>query len=111
LLDQGRSSVASRAEIAKCVYRDPEGLRCAAGLWVRDDDYDELLENMSVIAAVVGEHMPPKFWKEHSSLLHALQGVHDGMPHREKWTFQEIVELKQAAERIATTLGLEWKFG
>lgn len=58
-----------------CAYRSPEGLKCAVGILIPDEEYDEGLERNSAISYI----MQPLLRKlEHDIILCSrLQGIHD----------------------------------
>ena len=62
-----------------CQYRGPNGARCAIGIFIDDNDYDEAFEGMSV-GDILGNRSNSKlttFISEHLSLLEELQSEHD----------------------------------
>ena len=75
-----------------CAYRSPEGLKCAAGCLIPDEDYKEEFECWSVRSGVrpgQDEQNPSrvyfikKFGVENISLIQQLQEIHDSAigPH------------------------------
>lgn len=62
-----------------CAYRSPDGLKCAIGCLIADDEYDPKMEGLTVRALMEDGFLPhvPADCKE---LLSALQRVHD-LPH------------------------------
>ena len=59
----------------RCKYRTSEGLKCAAGIMISDDEYSPEMENRGIsnlIAVHKLEKLAP-FYK----LLHKLQCIHD----------------------------------
>lgn len=59
-----------------CVYRNPDGLKCAVGCLIADDEYDVLMdgaEDTSVRDLVNAGLFPDA----HTALLSRLQSVHD----------------------------------
>ena len=65
-----------------CLYRGPNGLKCAVGCLIPDDLYDPLMEapgNNSVIAVAALCPALRELWGGHNlGLISVLQGVHDG---------------------------------
>ena len=73
LLTQGQKS---EGRDENCLYRGPDGLKCAAGCLIADDEYDNEMEGRAW-SVTVG--FPPA----HSELIRALQFIHDGWPCEE----------------------------
>ena len=59
-----------------CAYRGDNGLKCAAGCLMGDDEYDHEMERLSWSWLVGKGKVPSK----HSSLISDLQGIHDNYP-------------------------------
>lgn len=75
LLAQGCKSLDMSDE---CCYRSPNGLKCAAGVLIKDEHYTEGLEGSNtqtpeVTAALVKSGVP----KEALDLIRMLQAIHD----------------------------------
>ena len=68
LLNQGE-----RAIDGDCVYHAPDGLRCAAGCLISDDEYKEGMEWNGWLDLVDAGWVPI----EHANLILALQQLHD----------------------------------
>lgn len=81
-----------------CAYRSPEGLRCAAGCLIADDEYQHDLEGLTWFA-LIDHRMVPDY---HSDLILALQKVHDGCDPK-TW--------RQELERVAASHGLAMPIG
>ena len=78
LLKQGKKSGVERdlkdqPDRIECMYRSPDGLRCAAGCLIGNDEYKEQFEGRSWAGMVAAGHAP----KEHSALIRSLQSIHD----------------------------------
>lgn len=81
LLTQGKKSQFITVDGMQCMYRAPDGCKCAVGVLITDEAYSPGLENdysvWPVIAALVESgidaHDGPT-----QQLLSALQKVHDG---------------------------------
>lgn len=71
LLSQGERAV--EEVCGACVYLAPDGLRCAAGCLISDEEYDEAMEWNSWIDLVDTELVP----NEHADLIIELQNLHD----------------------------------
>ncbi len=56
-----------------CVYRGPDGLVCAAGCLMSDEEYRAEMERQPWVSLVNKVLVP----KEHSRLIAALQRIHD----------------------------------
>jgi hypothetical protein len=86
-----------------CLYRGPNGTKCAAGILIRDDEYDHRLE-VNAFHSVVDNHLEDASYqvatsliarlKPHRNLIVALQKVHD-MCEVEVWEsrFSAIAEV------------------
>lgn len=73
IVKQGRPSVGDND---RCLYRGPDGLKCAYGHVIPDSLYSEELEGESVeILADRGKF--PETLQEHEALLQNLQYAHD----------------------------------
>lgn len=94
LLTQMQQSTSGKFE-APCLYRGPNGLKCAAGVLIGDDEYCEDMEHHSWNELVKHGLAPIT----HEALIHTLQGIHDCVPP-DAWYNQ----LKNTAE----DLGLEF---
>lgn len=93
LLRQNAQSTAPGS--AKCMYRAPDGKRCAIGWLIPDEVYVRSLEFFGVrdLAAAMSETFPgsaphrfSEFLLRHMPLLRDLQGMHDAQPPYE-WPF------------------------
>lgn len=60
-----------------CAYRGNNGLKCAAGCLIADNEYSEEFENRGW--AVLVRNIP-NFPKRHSGLIQGLQAIHDTSP-------------------------------
>ena len=75
LLSQGE-----RAMDGDCVYHAPDGLRCAAGCLISDEEYKEDMEWNGWLDLVDAGLVP----NEHADLILELQNLHD-MEHPDDW--------------------------
>jgi hypothetical protein len=86
-----------------CRYRSPDGLKCAVGCLIEDDQYSAKMEGGSVSDLLKSGTLPPSLeaeLKPHRMLLIALQRVHDNfVPHQ--WLGK--------LEEVAKAFGLELK--
>lgn len=80
LLSQGKRAVEGEEVCGDCVYHSPDGLRCAAGCLISDEEYDEAMEWNSWLYLVDDELVP----QEHANLISELQNLHD-MKHPDDW--------------------------
>jgi len=62
-----------------CVYRNPEGLKCAAGCLIADDEYSKEFENKTWKALRDAGEVPI----EHADLINSCQTVHDNFDPEE----------------------------
>lgn len=102
LLRQNKPSVEEGG--GSCLYRGPEGLKCAVGACLSDELIDngtrgdpELLEGEDVYGAARILCIPME--GERADLLQALQGVHDG-EDADEWVWR--------LERLAKRHNLEF---
>lgn len=72
LLTQGKKSI----DGMDCRYRNREGLKCAAGCLIADDEYSEKFEGGSWVA-IVNDYLLPQ---AHKNLIFSLQYIHDMKP-------------------------------
>lgn len=74
LLRQNARSAVDDFVSHQCKYRGPDGLKCAAGWLIADDEYADEMEGTSWPYIVDEFELP----SEHQWLIGALQRVHDG---------------------------------
>lgn len=60
-----------------CLYRGPEGKKCAVGLFIPDDLYNSAFENRSYFALTNKNPELLKFMPLNAESMDALQFVHD----------------------------------
>jgi hypothetical protein len=58
-----------------CSYRSPNGRKCAAGLLIKDEDYDPAFEGHAVTS--LPDRALPGFVQDDTYFLHQLQMAHD----------------------------------
>lgn len=94
LLTQGRrATVVGRDGKPECVYRSPDGLKCAAGCLIPDYKYTHDMEGNKVTHSLVAAAIP-----EHDEdLVCDLQDVHD---------WWDVVSWPRALASVATKLRL-----
>lgn len=81
---------------SECAYRGPDGLKCAAGCLIGDDEYQRDFEGLVWRKLVIDGVVPDIHW----NLIESLQWVHDRCVQP---TWRQ--ELKQVAENF----GLEFR--
>jgi hypothetical protein len=94
VVKQGRPSVGDND---RCLYRGPDGLKCAAGHVIPDSMYSPFrMENQSVDTlrrdGKLSESLIP-----HARLIHYLQSAHDGSSNREDFLGAFLSDVKQTA--------------
>ena len=72
LFAQGKQS----RDPVSCLYRGPDGTKCAVGVLIPDATYDEDMEGCSIVG-LLREFSLPAWMGEHVNLLQHLQSVHD----------------------------------
>lgn len=76
-----------------CAYRNPDGLKCAAGALIPDEHYNSSLEGCSWYELVAKNKVP----SDHSVIIDELQMIHDGT---------EPTEWEQELRTLAETFNL-----
>jgi hypothetical protein len=59
--------------IVRCMYKSADGLKCAAGCFIADDEYDPSFETKTWVGLVKNAAVPGT----HSELIKQLQIIHD----------------------------------
>lgn len=81
LLTQNKRSY--NEELATCAYRSPDGLKCAAGCLISDEEYNPEWEDTNwpglcgEFPITIQEHEP--LTAKHSCLITELQKIHDNV--------------------------------
>ena len=83
VVKQGRPSVGDND---RCLYRGPDGLKCAYGHVLPDSMYSKNMENCC-IDELSDRNMIPKSLIRHTDLLGHLQECHDGSRPSQGFTF------------------------
>lgn len=98
LLKQNAKSI----DIGGCLYRGPNGLKCAVGAIIPDKKYSQTIEGSNVHDTEVVDCLPTRYQGDNSiEFLYKLQKLHDCAP----------VDLwKQRLEEIAKDEGLVVNF-
>ena len=71
LLTQNAQSKDSAGE---CLYRGPNGLKCAAGCLIGDDEYQGAMENKTWAGLFIDSYIKTR---AHNVLISRLQDIHD----------------------------------
>lgn len=100
LTQNARSMVPSKHHTgaSTCLYRSPDGLKCAAGAAIPDDVYDPSMEQIG-IRTLIQHRSELRYLEEHGPMLQDLQNMHD----REQPRFWP-----QSLGRIAAIWGVEF---
>ena len=75
IVKQGRPSVGDND---RCLYRGPDGLKCAAGHVIPDSIYSPVEMENQGIEVLVSQRLLPENLIRHAPLLEKLQRCHDG---------------------------------
>ncbi len=99
VVKQGRPSVGDND---RCLYRGPDGLKCAYGHVHPDSMYSEGMENIGILnLSVLG--MVPKSLVPHVDLISYLQDAHDAASK-----YADFLRIfMQEAERLASKFNLK----
>lgn len=74
------TTMAYRADKMICMYRAPDGKKCAAGCLIQDDEYSEWMEGISMDGVIYHPRCPPSLYerlREHLNLIAWVQSIHD----------------------------------
>lgn len=98
LINQKQKSV-KEGNKTNCLYRGPNGLKCAVGCLIPDDVYEEYMEeNFTNLLSQYGDVLPFYFNKEYI-LLYDLQLCHDNCPTTND-NFFNIYDLKNLLNNV-----------
>ncbi len=106
LFTQGRPAYDG---VQGCMYRAPDGLRCAVGVLIPDDLYDPAFEtNRSdfVLKKLFDANLAD--WRNHEELLNTLQETHDNCLRDPDETFNTTA-LSRILRDVATEFSLEYR--
>lgn len=103
IVKQGRPSVGDND---RCLYRGPDGLKCAAGHVIPDSMYSENMEGKDVHSLMCKKQMP-KSLIPHEKLLRAMQSAHDGTKPAEDDDLPFIAFFQHKANTLAASLNLK----
>jgi hypothetical protein len=84
-------------ENESCLYRAPNGTKCAVGILIPDSAYTEDMEFQSA-ESIINDYEELEFLKPFSSLLSSLQNVHDSW-NKQYWDSTE--QMRLALEDVA----------
>jgi hypothetical protein len=85
---------------ATCLYRTPEGRKCAAGWIITDEEIAAGVLNMN-LDILKREGQLPKSCEEHFSLLASLQNAHDNCALSEgSWKWENVNDSKGIITRL-----------
>lgn len=73
LRKQGRRCMADK----KCLYRGPDGMKCAVGALIPDSHYDPEMESGGAAEDIAGNYRIPEWDGIETALLSNMQDVHD----------------------------------
>ena len=80
----------------RCLYRTPDGLKCAAGILIKDEDYSPDMEGTDFSG--IASDLP--YLYDHVDLIQRLQDVHDSVGVELLTTFTRN-KLKEVAEEYS----------
>jgi hypothetical protein len=96
LIKQGKQSI--DAAKGMCLYRGPNGLKCAVGCLIPDEVYDPSMED-ECIKALINRYDALDFLEFNTLLLLELQIAHDKEPPEDQtWMDAVILRLRKIAE-------------
>jgi hypothetical protein len=81
----------------KCLYRSPDGKKCAAGAAITDEQYKPEMEGKSIRAVII--QLDITSLSQHAELLSELQGVHD---------IHEVPQWERGFEKVARRFQLTY---
>jgi hypothetical protein len=89
----------------KCLYRGPEGTKCAAGFLIPDELYNPAMENRSIYDVIEAYPKLAELLEGNRGLLVELQNIHDG--YSEKYNKDESFKwyLRRKLYELATDSG------
>lgn len=102
LFTQGMQSIETRG----CLYRGPNGTKCAVGCLIADEDYDPEMDSphreTHVMALKTSGFLPPYLQSANLTLLRELQDSHDGSAN---WASRDA--LRQRLENVVKFFNLD----
>jgi hypothetical protein len=94
---QGRPAINTENS---CLYRGPDGTKCAVGFLLKDKQYKPEMEGRDV-NGLVNNFKVPAFFSKNEELLHRLQRAHDADNHHLVSGKFSKPKLRKALKRIA----------
>ena len=76
LITQGKRAASPDLDVGGCAYLTNEGLKCAAGCFIAEDEYNPEFEN-NVWAVLVNDY---GVTNKHYDIIVELQHIHDSVP-------------------------------
>lgn len=74
MLQQGKKS--TKRHTTSCLYRGPDGLKCAVGVLITDEEYKPEMEEKTVWELCDDDLLPERL-RPHAQMLRSLQRIHD----------------------------------
>jgi hypothetical protein len=99
LVTQGKPA----SGLGGCYYRTADGLKCAFGFWIKDNQYDPKMENRSA-SSVIHLYGLREFGDK-TELMDKLQRCHDLCSQLDDGTF-DMEELRLMFRAVAAEFGL-----
>lgn len=107
LFAQGKQSVAADAARGGtiCMYRTPDGCRCAVGALLTDDEYDLAMEGQSVAELAKAGLLPGRLAGD-VPMLEELQRAHDRADRPERFKRDVARALRDVASEYDVSIAL-----
>jgi hypothetical protein len=106
IVKQGKPSmIIDDSNNMACRYRGPDGLKCAAGHLIPDDEYSLKMEGCSVSSTVTAKILTKN--GHNIPVVSELQRCHDDNADNEDFVSVFLRDCREVAERFT----LEWKYG
>lgn len=96
IMKQGKASLNGEG---KCMYRSPDGSKCAVGHLIEDDEYDDDMEHTNIYG-LYDLYFLPKRLAGHLELLTQLQQAHDNFSSHENFLVRYQEYMKEVAYRF-----------
>jgi len=97
IVKQGRPSVGDND---RCLYRGPDGLKCAAGHVIPDSFYSALMKENAGVFQLETEGRLPKSLIPHVNLMGYLQDAHDVAATRMEFMNTFLLDADRTAHRL-----------
>lgn len=108
---EGQNWVISEDGHGTCMYRAPNGAKCAIGHLISEEEYDEQMEHLDVKTALKEGLLPLRF-SEDIDFLFEIQKVHDQYVwsdiDSEEWLEERPTKLKDSMKNFAVAKGLQF---